>query len=275
MTKKSLTSLAGSASRPAAQSDSQAYLDKKHFFKQLLTLYGRKTALEALQHPSVKVFRLHLSESNKPAPILDELVERAKQQGAEICVHDKKALSRISKNSKQDQGVAIDLYLPGFMECEDFLNNKHEHEHGMRVVAVDGVTNPQNLGMIVRSVCASGHSILLLPRSGCANIDALVIKASAGSLFRAGIVRCDTLSQGLTAFKQQGYMLAGLDAKASCSLSDYRQNKPTVYILGNETEGLSKSTIQSCDTLLSIPLYNGVESLNVAVTAALVAFKVH
>ena len=83
--------------------DSPEYLEKKRFFDSLMTVYGRKTVLEALQDSSTFIYRLHLAKSNKTASILDEIIELAKSKGAEIVFHDRQALSRISKNANQDQ----------------------------------------------------------------------------------------------------------------------------------------------------------------------------
>ena len=132
--------------------DSKAYLDKKSFFDKILTIYGRNAVLEALQDEGIDVYRLHLSDSNKPASVLTEIRSLAKTRGVEEVYHDKKTLSRISKNAKQDQGVALDIILPHSGDLEHFLGVHDAY----RIIALDGVTNPQNLGMIIRS-CAAGE----------------------------------------------------------------------------------------------------------------------
>ena len=91
--------------------DSDAYLEKKSFFKQLLTIYGRKPVIEALQQTDIPCFRLHLADSNKPSPIIKELEQLAKKRDVEVHYHDRQALSRISKNGKQDQGVCLQLHV--------------------------------------------------------------------------------------------------------------------------------------------------------------------
>src|SRR6187402_2965378 len=103
------------------RSDSQAYLDKKKFFDGMLTVYGRKPVLEALQDKATNIHRLHLAESNKSGGIIDEIIALATAKGAEILYHNRQALSRISKNSSQDQGVAADLICRGFQTYDNFL----------------------------------------------------------------------------------------------------------------------------------------------------------
>ncbi len=253
------------------QHDSQDYLKKKQFFNQLLTVYGRKPVLEALQDPALEVYRLHLAESNKPAKIIDEITTAAEQKGAETLYHSRQALSRISKNTKQDQGVAVDLICRGYQSYQDFI--AAPPKKNFELLALDGINNPQNLGMIIRSVCAGAIDGLLLPRQGCAKIDPLVIKASAGTLFKARILHCDRLDSALQDFRQAGSDIYGLSSHAPDSIGNFSPSGATIYVLGNESTGVSKDVSKLCNRLLSIPMNNGVESLNVAVTASLLAFR--
>ncbi|GAA5316799.1 MAG: RNA methyltransferase [Candidatus Pelagadaptatus aseana] len=254
-----------------SQTDSEAYLKKKQFFDSLLTVYGRKPVLEALQDPHTRAHRLHLSDSNKPAVILDQITELARSKGAEVLHHDKKALSRISRNSKQDQGVAVDLVCRDNQDYQTFL--EQNQEQNVELIALDRITNPQNLGMIIRSVCAGGSRALLLPEKGCARLDALVIKASAGTLFRTPILRCKSLSAALQDFRQRDYDIYGLSSHADAGLQQIPPAGNKIFVLGNETDGVSKEVETLCNKMVSIPMNNGVESLNVAVTASLLAYR--
>ncbi|WP_370979220.1 TrmH family RNA methyltransferase [Agaribacterium sp. ZY112] len=249
-------------------SDSDNYLKKKKLFSRLLTIYGRNTVYEALCMPGVKAERLHFASSNKKAKVLDDIEHLAREQGADVLYHDKGALSRISKNAKQDQGVALDIRTEGLAEFD-----ANTLEAGGEYIALDRITNPQNLGMIIRSVCASPIKALILPRKGCAKLDALVIKASAGSLFRCPILRCDSLTQALSQAQQEGARIAGLDLKATTSFSAIDDQHTRIFVLGNESEGIGKEVQALCDERLRIDMARGVESLNVAVTASLIALR--
>lgn len=254
-----------------ARDDSPAYLEKKRFFDSLMTVYGRKTVLEALQDKATFIYRLHLAKSNKSAEILDEIVSLAKEKGAEIIFHERQALSRISKNATQDQGVAADLQLRGYKIYDEFIAENLKKNYTL--LALDGVQNPQNLGMIIRSACAGNIDGILLPQKGNAQIDPLVIKASAGTVFRAPLLRCKDLHEALIKFKEAGALLCSLSSHAKTELKKFTPAAPCIYVLGNESEGVSPSVEQICDEKLCIPMNNGVESLNVAVTAALIAFR--
>ncbi|CAA0088250.1 putative tRNA/rRNA methyltransferase [Zhongshania aliphaticivorans] len=251
-------------------SDSQ-YQQRKAFFDQLLTIYGRKPVLEALQDPAILIYKLHLASSNREDGIIREIKTLAEQRQIDIEIHDRKALSRISKNGKQDQGIAADLQLSAYQPTStitktELSNNKR------RYIALDRITNPQNMGMIIRTVAASGIDGIILPRKGGAPLNALVIKASAGTLFRAPLFYCENLAQELLRMQADGAALYGLSSHAKQSIFDNDSNQSQIYILGNETDGVSKAITANCDTMLKIPMHNGVESLNVAITAALIAF---
>ncbi|MCD9461151.1 TrmH family RNA methyltransferase [Marinibactrum halimedae] len=237
----------------------------------MLTLYGRKPVLEALQDPSVTPFRLHLATSNKPVTLLDDILLLAESKGAEVRYHTRDALSRISKNSKQDQGVAIDLQCPGFQQADDFLAAPPKAH--FELLALDGITNPQNVGMIIRSATAGAIDGIILPEKGCAPIDPLVIKASAGTVFKANILRCSSLVKTLKQFRQHGTHVYGLSSHADTTLANLTSHSANIYVLGNETKGVSKEVSELCNKHIAIPMNNNVESLNVAVTAALIAFR--
>ncbi len=244
------------------------YEDKKKKFDSMITLYGRKPVLEILLDPDSSIFRLHLSESNQQGDTITQIRKLADKRNIEIATHPKEALSRISKNARQDQGVAIDIAPPKYQSVDEIFDGVGQ------LLALDGITNPQNLGMIIRSVAASPMDGLLLPRKGCAKIDPLVHKASAGTLFKSSIYHCPTIESGLKSLRSKGYQLIGLSGGVDRSLGDTgNANEKIVFILGNETTGISEPVLALCDELACIPLQSGVESINVAMAATLVAFR--
>ena len=234
----------------------------------MITLYGRKPVLEILLDPETSIFRLHLAESNQRGDTITQIRKIAQKRGIDIITHPKGALSRISKNARQDQGVAIDIAPPKYQSVEQVSDNAGQ------LLALDGITNPQNLGMIVRSVAASPMNGLLLPKKGCAKIDPLVHKASAGTLIKSSIYHCPTIESGLKSLRSKGYQLIGLSGGVDRSLGDIgNANEKIVFVLGNETTGISEPVLALCDELACIPLESGVESINVAMAATLVAFR--
>lgn len=239
-------------------------------------IYGRNAVLEALLDKSLAISKIHLADSNRSAKVLDQIINHAEQRSIDIEFKSKLELSRISKSSKQDQGVAADIKLSSLFDLEDltdYANQQHDTPLHRKLILLDGVTNPQNVGMIIRSVAASGIGGLILPSSGCADLGPLVIKASAGAIFKCPIFRCDTTQQAIECVHQLNGKVYSLALDGSTALGEEQPGDSiNVYVLGNESEGVSKKILKNCDDSVFIPMHNGVESLNVAVTAALIAF---
>jgi len=248
--------------------DSPEYLAKKAFFDKVLTIYGRNAVIEALEDDAVTIHKLHLSKSNKDAQVLEEMKAIAARRDIEVKYHDKQSLSRISKNAKQDQGVALDIVLEHFGD-EQYFKDTHD---GYRIIALDGVTNPQNLGMIIRSCAAGNIDAILLPTKGAAQISPLVIKASVGTIFKMPIIKTSNLKETLASFKDEGADVYTLSSHATSSYKEQDYSDKTIFVLGNESEGVSKAVESICNESIAIPMKRGVESLNVAVTASLLAF---
>jgi 23S rRNA (guanosine2251-2'-O)-methyltransferase len=245
--------------------DSQAYKEKKAFFEKVLTLYGRNVVLEVLQDTTIAIHKIHMADSNKTDTTIKKILSLAKERGLTINYHNKAALSRISKNAKQDQGVAIDIIAQTYQNATEL-----EQKDSYKLIALDGIHNPQNLGMIIRSCAAGAIDGIILPKKNSAKISPLVMKASAGTLFKIPIYFCDSL-EGLLP-KLHGASIYALSSYAKSSIYDLEEPKRSIFVLGNESEGVSKEVISLCNNSVSIPMHRGVESLNVAVTASLIAF---
>ena len=148
---------------------------------------------------------------------------------------------------------------------------KKSHQ-SYRIIALDGVTNPQNLGMIIRSCAAGNVDAILLPSKGAAQISPLVIKASVGTLFKMPIIKTSNLKKTLESFKKEGTSVYTLSSHTEKSYKEEHYGTKTIFVLGNESEGVSPAIESICNESIAIPMQRGVESLNVAVTASLLAF---
>ena len=246
--------------------DSKEYLDKKAFYERVITVYGRNVVVEMLEDENVTIHKLHLADSNKTDGIITTILSLAKKRGVEVAYHDKNALSRISKNAKQDQGVCADIIAQTYKSADEIMNLKE-----YRLLALDGVQNPQNLGMIIRSAAAGNIDGIILPKKNSAKISPLVIKASAGTLFKIPIFYCNALEDILKKIKNESEIFA-LSSYAKDDLNSVHVSKKSVFILGNESDGISKEVQNLCNSSVKIPMNRGVESLHVAITAALISF---
>ena len=245
--------------------DSQEYKNKKAFFEKIITLYGRNVVIEVLQDENVEIHKLHMASSNKSDGAIKTILSLAKSRKVEITYHEKNSLSRISKNAKQDQGVAIDIISQSYQNATQLQNLS-----AFRLIALDGIHNPQNLGMIIRSCAAGNVDGIILPKKNSAKISPLVIKASAGTLFKLPIYFCDRLEDILPRLKET--TIYALSSHAQNDIYGITPTQKSIFILGNESDGVSLEVEQLCNDSIAIPMQRGVESLNVAVTASLIAF---
>lgn len=244
------------------------YESRKAYFDSLLTLYGRKPVLEALASSDVEPVTLHLADSNRDSPQLREMQRLIAERGGSLAYHSRRELARISRNGRQDQGVALDIKAPSYLPLDEV-----PEDTDIELIAIDGITNPQNLGLVVRSVGASPLHGIVLPRDGNARIDGLVIKASAGAVFKTHIYHCETIDEALARLGQRGFTILGMDGQGSLALEAVTADGRKAFVLGNETTGLSSKARKHCDALVRIALANGVESLNVSAAATVVAFR--
>jgi 23S rRNA (guanosine2251-2'-O)-methyltransferase len=247
------------------------YREKRRHYRSVLTVFGRKPVLEALADRGLACERLHLATSNRREPTLERILALAAERGVETREHSREALARISRNGRQDQGVALDIRCPRFAGLDEGLAAL-DARPSVRLLALDGVTNPQNAGMAIRSARAGGIDGILYADRGNPALGPLVIKGSAGTLYGAPLLRCATVAEGVAACREAGYTVYTLQANAACDLFSATLAARALFVLGGETDGVSPAVAAQAGEALAVPMAAGVESLNVAVTAALVAY---
>jgi 23S rRNA (guanosine2251-2'-O)-methyltransferase len=248
----------------------------KHPRDQYITVYGRKPVLEALRDREIEIDKV-LVANNVQGEIIDEIIEQAQQRGLKVKRESQQYVTRISRNGRHDQGVVLDAIAPEMESLATYLEREPPHYlngQGRKFLALDGVKNPSNVGLIIRNCLASGFDGVILPRKGCPDISPLVLKASAGTAFQARILRCPSLPEALEQLQNAGYAIYGLDSQAPQTLYNTSFAPLSVFVLGNETEGLSEETQALVHCWVSIPMSDRIESLNVACAAAVVCFEI-
>ncbi len=239
-----------------------------------LVVFGRRAVLEALACSAVEILEVCLAREQAPA-YRKQLAAACRERGVALTPSSSGAVSEMSREPRHDQGVAARIRLLALMESEGFIGSLKgaKARRPVRVLALDGVTNSQNIGMIVRSALASGMDALLWPLVGSPWVNGLVVKASAATVLRCPIVRCESLVQGLADLTAVGFRCVGLCARAECSVFDHHPPHRAVYVIGSETEGIGPDVMGMLDQQVCIPMQSGVESLNVAVASSLLCFQ--
>ncbi len=241
-----------------------------------LTVYGRMPVLEALGSTDLAVDRVFVAEG-AGGDGLDRILRAAADRRVAVEPVTVERLGALARNGRHHQGVAADIEAPNLAHLNTFLDRRsHGRAHRTAVVVLDSVHNPSNVGMVIRSVAAAGLEGIVVPDRGTAELGPLVFKASAGVAFTAPVLRCDTTADALAALVDARFEIVGLDATEPGAEDLFTTALPerAAYVLGNEADGLSPVTRSVVDRWLRIPLHGGVESLNVASAATLVAFEV-
>jgi 23S rRNA (guanosine2251-2'-O)-methyltransferase len=239
-----------------------------------ITVYGRKPVLEALGDAGLAVDKVVLADDARGEPVR-AILAAARARGVPVQRASAHRVKVLAGNGRHDQGVLADVVAPRMQPVDDFVARLDARGLGTdpaAVLVLDRVTNPANVGMVLRSATAAGLDGVLLPRRGVPAIDPLVVKASAGVAFRAPVLRAATAEEGCAVLRVAGFGVFGLDA-GGVSLLDAELPPRVALVLGNETDGLSPAVRQTCDRMLAIPMHGGVESLNVASAAAVAAFE--
>jgi 23S rRNA (guanosine2251-2'-O)-methyltransferase len=234
-----------------------------------ITIYGRMPVLEVLQDDSLQVDKLIVAD-NAQGENLDRILALARRRGIAVRSAPPHRVKMLAGNGKQDQGILADVVAPRMRTIGEFTGSVPRGRQA--VLVLDGVNNPQNVGMIIRTATAAGLAGVVLPRAGSPDIDPLVIKASAGVAFRAPVIRCRTGAEAAGELSRAGFRVYGLSGEARTSFYAERLPERSAFVLGNETTGIAEETAQWVDQWLSIPMAGGVESLNVATAAAVVCF---
>jgi len=238
-----------------------------------ITVYGRRAVLEALSTETVAVERVAVAKQT-PADFRADLARTCRARSIEPESLTLAEVGAITGDARNDQGVAALIRLTEVTEIEAFTESLTGSRAGIptRVIALDTITNPQNVGMVVRSAAAAGVSAMLWPRAGMPWVNGLIIKSSAATVYRTPIVRCHTLADGLYTLKRAGFTLFGLVADAGDSLFDAAPPHRACFVIGGEVSGISPEVLDVLDRRVSIPMAPGVESLNAAVAAAFVCY---
>lgn len=234
---------------------------------------GRNAVVEALR-AGVPVKALFVASAVDSDDRVKESLAIASELGVPLMEASRLDLDRITGGAVH-QGLAIQVPAYEYAHPADLLDIAADADQVPLLVALDGVTDPRNLGAIVRSVAAFGGHGVIVPERRSAGMTASAWKTSAGAAARLRVARAANLTRSLVELQKAGCFVVGLDADADVSLPDLDvATDPLVLVVGSEGRGLSRLVRETCDLVASIPMAAGTESLNAGVAAGVALYEV-
>jgi 23S rRNA (guanosine2251-2'-O)-methyltransferase len=234
---------------------------------------GRNAVLETLRS-TVPVIALHVGPRLDPDERISQAVTLATGRGIPVAEAGRPELDRVSGGAVH-QGILLRVRPYSYAHPDDLLARAQEAGEPPLIVALDGVTDPRNLGAIVRSAAAFGSHGVVVPVRRSAGVTAGAWKASAGTLSRVPVAQAANLARTLAAYQDAGLFVAGLDAGATTAVHELElADGPLVMVVGSEGRGLSRLITERCDVVAGIPIHRAAESLNAGIAAGIALYEV-
>ncbi|MFT3876871.1 MAG: 23S rRNA (guanosine(2251)-2'-O)-methyltransferase RlmB [Propioniciclava sp.] len=234
---------------------------------------GRNPVLEALE-AELPVRRAYLMEGAERDSRVSEILKIAAARGITLLQASRSELDRLT-NGAVHQGVAIQLPSYEYAHPGDLLADALADQEAPIVVACDSITDPRNLGAIIRSAAAFGACGVIVPERRSAHMTAAAWKTSAGAAARIPVALATNLNRVLREYAEAGFMVVGLAGEGETDISETPgMDGPLLLVVGSEGEGLAQLVRKNCDVLASIPIASEVESLNASVAASVALYEI-
>jgi 23S rRNA (guanosine2251-2'-O)-methyltransferase len=234
---------------------------------------GRNAVLEALR-ARVPATTLYLAARTELDERMRESIGIATRRDVPVLEVMRPELDRLTGGDVLHQGIALAVKPYEYGHPLDLLD-RAERLGTPLLVALDGVTDPRNLGAIVRSVAAFGGHGVLLPQRRSVGVTPAVWRSSAGAVARVPVAMASNLTQAITAYQQRGVFVVGLDGDGDTSLPALTlADRPLLIVAGSEGAGLSRIVREKCDVVVSIPISADTESLNAGIATSVALYQV-
>lgn len=242
---------------------------QKESAKGKVYIYGKHALEEALEHAPQVIRKVFLAPDLRDAQIR-ALLEKHKIPSSPLSAGRGKEL--VGKDSPHQGVIAVMDPSTLLVSFDSFVESLETHKNP--AIAILGeIQDPHNVGAIIRSAAGFGLSGVLIPEHNQAGITGAVVKASSGMAFRIPLVSIGNVNATIAELKEKGFWIYGLAKEGSVSLGSDAFDTPAAFVIGNESDGIRDKTRVACDVLLSIPIHARTESLNAAVSAAVVFYE--
>ncbi len=233
-------------------------------------LAGKHPVLEALRagRPLNKIWVAEHAQRSLVAPILEE----AKAQGVVVQFADKRKLDQLVPGVPH-QGIVAQAAAMSYVDVEELLERAAGRGEDPFLVVLDEVEDPHNLGSVLRTADCTGVHGVIVPKRRSAGLTPVVAKTSAGAVEYVPVARVPNLVQTIEKLKAAGVWVAGAAGEAETVVYGANLKGPLAIVIGNEGRGLSRLVRESCDFLISLPMYGRINSLNASVAAGVILYE--
>lgn len=235
---------------------------------------GRNSVLEALR-AKIPASALYIAARVEMDDRVKEALALATKRGVPVLEVMRPELDRMTGENSVNQGIAITVPAYEYAHPMDLVSKAVDRGQTPLLVALDGVTDPRNLGAIIRSTAAFGGHGVIVPQRRSVGVTAAAWKTSAGAAARTPVAMAANLTQTLKAMKSEGVFVLGLDGDGDMLLPELElADRPLVIVVGSEGKGLSRLVTETCDAIVSIPISAATESLNAGIAASVTLYEV-
>jgi len=237
-------------------------------------LSGRNSVVEALR-AKVPATALYIASRIEMDDRVKEAITLANHRGIPVSEVTRPEIDRLTGFDSVHQGIALAVPPYNYQHPMELLDKIISRGQKPLLVALDGITDPRNLGAIIRSVAAFGGQGVIVPQRRSTGVTASAWKTSAGAAARIPVALAANLNNSLKEFKKRGVFVVGLDGGGELSLPTFDLGtEPLVLVIGSEGKGLSRLVQENCDAILSIPISSDTESLNAGIAASVALYEV-
>lgn len=230
---------------------------------------GRNAVLELLRAGKT-VDKLYVAADHNGR--LTDLIARAKEAGAVVVTCDRRKLDQMSETGVH-QGVIAQAAAHSYVTVEQLLETANERGEPPLLLICDGLTDPHNLGAVIRSAETAGAHGVIIPKRRSVGLTATAAKASAGAMEHIGIARVTNLAATIEQLKESGVWIFGADMGGDKTLYEVDFAGAAAIVIGSEGSGLSRIVRENCDVIVSIPMKGKVNSLNASAAAAILLYE--
>lgn len=232
-------------------------------------IYGIHPVMEALRSKKRNVTQLFVTDGKAGHRQVEEIIRLAKRNNVKVDRIEPRVLDKLTHGANH-QGVLAKIQPIKLMKLSTALYESDGNKKDLWL-AVDEMTDPQNLGAIIRSAACLGFSTIILPQRRTVGITPAVYRVACGAIENINIVEVSNLNTALIDLKEEGFWVYGADMEGQ-SITETDYASPAVLVIGSEGFGIREKTAENCDQIISIPQKGGVESLNASAAASIIMY---